>query len=110
MSPIRSPQPAIHSSLAADPVLCEMVEQFVAEMPNRIAWLERQFDEGDWEGLKRAAHQMKGAAGSYGFDRLTPYALRLETLIADGATKREIAAATGELAAQCRCVTAAVES
>jgi HPt (histidine-containing phosphotransfer) domain-containing protein len=98
---------AIHSSLTSDPVLREMVEQFVAEIPNRVAWLQRQLEAGDFEALRRAAHQMKGAAGSYGFDALTPYALRLETLIAQGATREEIAAATSELAAQCRRVTAA---
>jgi HPt (histidine-containing phosphotransfer) domain-containing protein len=106
MSPTRSQQPAIHSSLASDPVLSEMVAQFVAEIPNRVAWIQRQCDAGDWEALRRAAHQMKGAAGSYGFDELMPYALALEMLVAKGATPVEIAAATAELAAQCRRVSA----
>lgn len=102
----RSRTPAIHSSLASDPVLAEMVEQFVAEMPSRVAWLERQFEQGAWDALKRAAHQMKGAAGSHGFDALTPYAVRLEKLIGAGAPHEEIGAATSELATQCRRLTA----
>jgi HPt (histidine-containing phosphotransfer) domain-containing protein len=110
MAQTQSARPAIHSSLASDPLLSEMVQQFVAEMPNRVALLERQFDAGDWQALKRAAHQLKGAAGSYGFDELTPHALRLETLIAARASKQEIAAATSELIAHCRRVTAAVSA
>ena len=60
------------------------------------------------EALQRAAHQLKGAAGSYGFDQLTPYALHLETLLKHGAEGSEIARALGQLAACCRRVTAAV--
>jgi HPt (histidine-containing phosphotransfer) domain-containing protein len=106
--PIKSPLPPIHSSLAADPVLAELVEQFVGEMPSRVSWLQRQLAAEDWEALRRAAHQMKGAAGSYGFDLLTPYAMRLEALLEGGASPQRIASATNELAAQCRRVTAAV--
>jgi HPt (histidine-containing phosphotransfer) domain-containing protein len=108
MSQAKSHQSAIHSSLAADPQLSEMVEQFVAEMPSRVAWMQRHLEAQDWEALRRAAHQMKGAAGSYGFDRLTPHALRLETLLAGGASQEEVTAAFQELIAHCRRVTAAV--
>ena len=107
MSPNRSDASAtIHSSLACDPQLSELVEQFVAEMPSRVAWLQRNYDSGDWEALRRSAHQLKGAAGSYGFDRLTPHALRLESLLAKGAPLDEVTSAFGELIAHCRRVTA----
>jgi histidine phosphotransfer protein HptB len=108
MSPTRSEESAtIHSSLASDPQLNELVEQFVAEMPSRVAWLQRHYDNGEWEALGRAAHQLKGAAGSYRFDRLTPHALRLETLLAASAPREEVAAALQKLIAHCRRVTAA---
>ena len=106
MSQTRSRPSAIHSPLASDPELGELVEQFVAEMPGRVAWLRRHLDAGDWESLRRAVHQMKGAAGSYGFDGVTPYARRLEALLATGASREEITAAFGQLAAHCRSVTA----
>jgi HPt (histidine-containing phosphotransfer) domain-containing protein len=106
MPQIRSSDSAIRSSLAGDPLLGDMVRQFVADMPARIAWIERQLEAGDWEALKRAAHQMKGAAGSYGFEELTPFAWSLELLITRGATQPEIVAATGELVANCRRITA----
>jgi HPt (histidine-containing phosphotransfer) domain-containing protein len=106
MSPIQIPPPSIHSSLASDPVLGEMVAQFVAELPSRVAWLQRHLDAGDWEAFRRAAHQLKGAAASYGFDGLAPHALRLETLVSKGRTSEEITAAFQELVARCRSVTA----
>ncbi len=107
MLPTRTQPPPIHSSLASDPELGEMVAQFVAELPSRVAWLQRHLDAGDWEALRRATHQMKGAAGSYGFGGLTPHALRLETLLSEGGARKEITAAFQELVVHCRSVTTA---
>lgn len=107
MSATRLRQSPIHSSLASDPELGEMVEQFVAEMPSRAAWMQHHLDAGDWPALQRAAHQMKGAAGSYGFDELTPHALKLEKLLVAGASPEAVIAAFQELTAHCRRLTAA---
>lgn len=68
---------SIYSSLAADPVLGEIVEIFLEEIPSRIETLVSQAAAGDWEALGRTAHQLKGAFGSHGFDQLTPKALSL---------------------------------
>lgn len=68
----------IYSSLVSDPDLGELVAMFVAEMPDKIENLLRLYDDGDRGELTRAAHQMKGAAGSYGFHDITPHAARLE--------------------------------
>jgi HPt (histidine-containing phosphotransfer) domain-containing protein len=106
MSPTRTQPPLIHSSLASDPELGELIAQFVAEMPSRVAWLQRHFDAADWESLRRAAHQMKGAAASYGFEQLAPYAQRLEKLLTAGAARVDITAALVELVVHCRAVTA----
>ncbi len=96
----------IYSSLGTDPDLGEIVEMFVDEMPDRVGNLQRQFESGDREELRRAAHQLKGAAGSYGFDQLTPYAASLEGLIRDGNPEEEILKALDELAAMCLIVMA----
>lgn len=70
-----------YSELADDPDLAEIVELFVAEMPGRVANLEARFEQRQWAELERAAHQIKGAAGSYGFNQLTPAAARLEAVV-----------------------------
>jgi HPt (histidine-containing phosphotransfer) domain-containing protein len=72
---------AIRSSLAQDPDLGEIVQMFVEEMPQRVEALERCRLAAEWEDVGRIAHQLKGAAGSYGFHELTPLAARLEAAI-----------------------------
>jgi len=94
----------IYSTFCDDPMLGELVEMYVSEMPERIAALESAFASGDLEALGRAAHQMKGAAGSYGFDTLTPYARTLEFATKEGASIEAIEAALQELVRVCRAV------
>jgi HPt (histidine-containing phosphotransfer) domain-containing protein len=69
---------AEYSTLGTDPDLHELVEEYVNEMPDRMAALGAAFKSGDLELLRRNAHQMKGAAGSYGFGQVTPYAAALD--------------------------------
>ena len=92
----------VHSSLAADPDLGELVDVFAVEMPDRINTLETQGRSRNWEQLTRTAHQLKGAAGSYGFGQITPYASRLEIVARDGRPETEILAALSELLDICR--------
>jgi HPt (histidine-containing phosphotransfer) domain-containing protein len=72
---------SIHSDLAHDPELRGLVEMFAQEMPQRAQNLESLRAANDWDAVGRAAHQLKGAAGSYGFHELAPYAARLEAAI-----------------------------
>jgi HPt (histidine-containing phosphotransfer) domain-containing protein len=102
MTQPRKQESPIRSSLASDPELGELVEQFAAEMPTRVVWLQRHFDAGDWESLRRAAHQLKGASASYGFDELVPCAHALETLLAKRAAREQILPAFQELVGRCR--------
>ncbi len=81
---------ALYSSLASDPDLSGLVELYVDEMPGRIETLKETFASGDMELLRRTAHQLKGAAGSYGFDQLTPYAATLEASIRNDQPENEI--------------------
>lgn len=68
----------IISHLADDPDLADLVELFVEELPQRINAIEKTITEQDFEGLKRLAHQLKGAAGGYGFPTITDAARTLE--------------------------------
>jgi len=98
----------IYSSLAADPDLGELVDLFVEEMPDRINALEVQARSHDWEHLTRTAHQLKGAAGSYGFTLVTPYAARLESAARDGQQEQQVLTALAELLDVCRHVRSGV--
>lgn len=68
----------VYSELAEDPDLRDLIQLFVEEMPYRAAMYEELFRAGDFEELRRAIHQLKGAAGSYGFAPITEAAATLE--------------------------------
>lgn len=101
--------PPLYSDLGADPDLGDLVGLFVEEMPERIASLLRHQHAGDWENLRRTAHQIKGAAGSYGFGPISPLAGRLEEFITRHEPEVRIQAALSELVALCRRASAGVE-
>jgi len=92
----------VYSSLGADPDLAELVELFASEMPERIETLERHYETANWEELRRTAHQIKGAAGSYGFHDLTMPAARLEANIKNRGPEEQIAADLNVLLDLCR--------
>jgi len=98
----------LYSSLAADPDLGDLVQMFVDEMPDRIGGFEARLEVGDWHALQRSAHQLKGAAGSYGFDHLTPCAARLEQVLRDQRPEEEVRIAAETLIDLCRLVRAGV--
>ena len=92
----------IHSSLADDADLGELVELFVAEMPERLERLLVQAQQGDWLEVARLAHQLKGAAGSYGFEPVSPAAARVEAAVMGHCPEGQIRAALDELIEMCR--------
>lgn len=81
-SHVRDP---LYSCYGGDPDLGDLVTDFVERMPDRARRLQGHYDNANWSELERAAHQLKGAAGSYGFDILTTEAARLEQSVAAGA-------------------------
>ena len=101
MNPSITQERAIYSELADDPDLGELVEMFVDEMPDRIQCLTDYLADEDWEGVRCIAHQLKGAAGSYGFTHVTPYAARLEHAIKSNCPEADIRQAFDELVDIC---------
>jgi HPt (histidine-containing phosphotransfer) domain-containing protein len=94
-------QPAVFSALASDPDLRDLVELFARELPQRVEQIALAHDSGDWETLQRLAHQLKGAAGSYGFHQITPFAAGLEMAVKNGEPKQNIHRALAELIELC---------
>ncbi|MDP7017142.1 MAG: Hpt domain-containing protein [Pirellulaceae bacterium] len=91
----------LYSDLATDPDLSELVDLFVSEIPNRLGHLENVLEGREWEEVSRAAHQMKGAAGSYGFGDVTPTAYALELAVKENRAEDEIWSAFRDLADMC---------
>ncbi len=81
------------SELADDEDLADLLNAFVKELPSRAAAIAEAADSGDHALLARLAHQLKGAAGSYGFSSITDAARAVE----QGSTPETI----GQLRALC---------
>jgi len=96
----------IYSKLGCDADLADLVEMYVDEMPQRVAELKKCHDAHTWQDLGRLAHQIKGSAGSYGFDQVTPFALQLEMAAKNGQPEADIEAATDALIEICLCARA----
>jgi histidine phosphotransfer protein HptB len=90
-----------YSALGADPDFAEIVALFVDEMPGRIRDMLAHFGCANWDELARLAHQLKGAAGSYGFDQITPFAAGLEKTVRNGEPAAAIRASLEELLEAC---------
>ncbi len=95
------PQDYVYSDLSADPEFAELVELFVQEMPQRVDTLRMAVQQQDWNQLARSAHQLKGAAGSYGFDAITDRAAQLETAVRGNHDESAILQAFDELTEMC---------
>jgi len=87
-------EPRVHdngplvSEFSDDRDMAELVELYVEEMGERVASLERLWNENEIESLRSMAHQLKGASGGYGFPAITDAAAELEQRINEGADDR----------------------
>jgi CheY-like chemotaxis protein len=108
----RAPSPAVPapakaavvplvSELAGDPDLADLVGTFVAELPVRVAAIEKALTAQESEQLRVLAHQLKGAAGGYGFPTITEAAKALEQSVKAQAGLDEIRAKIDGLAQLC---------
>ena len=97
---------AAYSDLTNDDDLRDIVALFVEEMEGRIAKIEAEFASSDLYSLGRTVHQLKGAAGSYGFAEITQAAIAVEEKIRDAASDKEIETSVKGLVALCRLIKA----
>jgi CheY-like chemotaxis protein/HPt (histidine-containing phosphotransfer) domain-containing protein len=70
---------AILSAFRNDPDMVGVIAEFVRQLPERLAEMRQAAGAGLWNVLRRLAHQMKGAGGSYGYACLTDAARELES-------------------------------
>ena len=67
------------SELADDPDMAELLEQFLADLPGRVDAIGVALDDNDQAHVASLAHQLKGAAGGYGFPTISDAARTLES-------------------------------
>jgi len=94
---------AILSGYNEDPDLADIIDQFVDGLAKQTESMRDALENGRFEELRREAHRLKGAGGSYGYPALTEAARVLETT-AQAADADNAAAALAELERLCRAV------
>ena len=94
--------PMLVSSLADDEDMKEIVHQFVRGLPERSAAVVRACEGRDWTTVKRLAHQLKGAAGGYGFAGITDAAKDVEQAVEDALDAPSLQRRVETLADLCR--------
>ena len=73
------PNDPIPSELAQeDESFIDLVEEFVAALPERMEKMSDALRARDFETLRMLAHQLKGSAGGYGYPMVTMRAGELE--------------------------------
>jgi len=97
----------LYCEFADDPDMLDLAQMFVDELPERIDALSQAFDKQDQSLLKDLAHQMKGAAGGYGYTPITDAARSLEGLAAsDDSDVQQVQDALASLTDLCQRATA----
>jgi len=89
-SPIESGQ-RIRSTRADDAPLTGVLHRFVERLPARVAEIRRLAHESNSPELARAMHQLKGAAGGYGFPQVSEQASLIEGLLKAGKSPSDVA-------------------
>lgn len=96
MAPDSNP---VKSEFADDPDMADIVALFVSELPKRVATMQEALSSGDIAQLRVLAHQLKGAAGGYGFPKLGEAAALIDLGIKDGCEENVVRSRVGMLAA-----------
>lgn len=94
--------------LAGQDVLAEMVRLLVRDAPVQMAAARAALEKGDAEGLRRAAHALKGSAGALGARELQALCAGIEASASSGEVSGALTL-VGRLEASFRRARAALE-
>jgi CheY-like chemotaxis protein/HPt (histidine-containing phosphotransfer) domain-containing protein len=92
-----SPPPTVKTGAANETALRDLLARFISRLPQRVATLNELVRQQDIEELRRAVHQLKGAAGGYGFPQISDAALRAEKKILPETALEEVRAEVDSL-------------
>ena len=81
--------------------MADLVEEYIADMPQIVKVLESAITNADWQELQRQAHRIKGSAGGYGFPSVSVAAGALEIALSY-ASPEKISERTTRLLVLCR--------
>jgi len=89
------------SDFACDPEMVEIVRGFVRDLPGRAEDIRAAHEKEDAPALRRMLHQLKGAAGGYGFAPISTAAAALERALGEDSDDVIAEKRLGELLSLC---------
>ncbi len=101
-----SKETPIYSSFGDDPDMLELIEEFVANLSDRVQSLEAAASADELSEITRMAHQLKGASGGYGFDIIGQAAAALEQTSEAVDSAAQVQQEVSELISLCQRATA----
>ena len=90
------------SDFADDPDMSEIIVMFVDGLEERIKAIQTAFNERIFTTVSGIAHQLKGAAGGYGYPTLSELAFEVEQLTKKNAPEEQVGTALTLLVEQCQ--------
>jgi len=66
------------SEYAGDPIISSLIPRFMAEIPDRLTAITASCHNQAWSSMAKGLHQLRGAAGVYGFTYMAETAAILE--------------------------------
>ena len=81
------PDSPLRSEFADDPDMAELLVYFMGELQQRADRLNTAWQNANHDDLQMLAHQIRGAAGGYGFPTVTKSAAELEQALMSDETQ-----------------------
>ncbi len=97
---LKKSQP-LGSETLDDGTMSELLDAFIKELSHRAGKITDARQSGDFEALKHFSHQLKGAAGVYGFPQIAQAANRVYQCVEDGSDAGQLQSAVDELVKLC---------
>ncbi|MBB3190614.1 ATP-binding protein [Halomonas cerina] len=91
----------LYSHYADDPDMDELIAGFVERLAGQLHDIRVAAGNGELAHLKHLAHQLKGAAGGYGFMPVSRAAEALESVAQDASRTDDVSEAVNRLSAVC---------
>jgi PAS domain S-box-containing protein len=81
---------AVISRVSNDPVMRDILAQYILEMPWVVSRLVGSMSRNDLKSVHSIMHELKGSAGGYGFDEISLLASAAEASIRLGADRQHV--------------------
>ncbi len=89
------------STIVDHPIMADLLEGFVEELPVRAKKIDAALTRGDIDDLRHLAHQLNGAAGIYGFAPIADWASKISDQISGGEDLQQVRQTVAELVDFC---------